>query len=1108
MAKQMRIPDGNAFKLRIAGQIKTGEYVETADFSVVRNMIVNFVRRGREAQTSSVDGAGRIVVENDGSLARGVYGVELTGYYNGEPWRFYVKDVFQIVNENAESDEPTGVDNVPVYDVTVDVSFGGDGISAAFVEAAVNMHNSDENSHPHILGELSGKVDDVEVDGESVVETDPVTGKRIVGFRKDQFGKVDDVKVNGESVLNAANEANIVVPTTVEELSDSSDFAKKTDLQTMQGQVAQAISDTVEQLEQSIDDATVSEVEATVDNNTGTPEVDYTFENGKIQLDFKNLKGDKGDKLQFSDLTEEEKASLKGAQGDSVIVGEGDLPMAHVLGKDNTKAMSQGGVNAALNEGKISNGETTETQAVAVHTEGGDNGLIVDPSTGAFVSGYPAHRSIELDLTQDMKSITYNASAYNGSYAGGYAFVKSDGTFVSGVRTTTAGNVTIDVATPLSEGATKFRCCKNVSASTISVTIKKETFSWPQIYDELGNNINGWMTQKAVKQAIEGSLDEIEGSLDEGKVGIISYESIEQQYYTNGTDNGFYVNGNTGAFSEGPAHRSIELPLTPEIKTISYVASAYTKSYAPGGYAFVKDDGTYVSGVNTQTDGKITIDAEEAISLGATKFRCSIQTQVGSFILLTVKKETMSWPQRYTELGHNEDGWATQKAVSDNLEGGMVRTNVETQTEQVAAYNVSGNYGWMVNGRTGEYMAGAAHRAIEIPLTEDMISISYMASAYNNASYPGGYAFLDEFDNYISGEHTTATATKVVDVTAPFKSGARKFRCSRNDNSVNYIELTIKTGDKAWPKKYDETGMNEDGWMTQKAVTQAITDGEVKILYIGNSLLQDSVAYLPTLLKSLAPKLRFKIYDWYSGGYTLTQSYNAFVNDTPCHIFSKNENGDAWTNYENSVTMDTILDTYDFDIIVLQEMMREGSTVDTTGTKNVISYIRERYAKPLNVACITQAPVRHLVSTLFPMIVAQAKAMYEETEVSSIINVGGAIVEAMKTELDSLGAVTHLSADGLHAQEGLPCLVQSYVHAMWIFRQLGLPYGIVGDKLRITQEIYDAIHVPGPNLGTGDGAGVITGTDAQHYIAQLCAIKADKAAQAYERQAQDEMLTS
>ena len=59
---------------------------------------------------------------------------------------------------------------------------------------------------------------------------------------------------------------------------------------------------------------------------------------------------------------------------------------------------------------------------------------------------------------------------------------------------------------------------------------------------------------------------------------------------------------------------------------------------------------------------------------------------------------------------------------------------------------------------------------------------------------------------------------------------------------------------------------------------------------------------------------------------------------------------------------------------------------------------------------------------------------------------------------------------------------------MWIFRQLGLPYGIVGSKLRITEELSDSLDIPGPHPGTG----LIEGTEAQHTIAQLCAIKADK----------------
>lgn len=40
----------------------------------------------------------------------------------------------------------------------------------------------------------------------------------------------------------------------------------------------------------------------------------------------------------------------QGPQGDSVLVGQGDLPLAHVLGQDNTKAMSQKGVTDALDD--------------------------------------------------------------------------------------------------------------------------------------------------------------------------------------------------------------------------------------------------------------------------------------------------------------------------------------------------------------------------------------------------------------------------------------------------------------------------------------------------------------------------------------------------------------------------------------------------------------------------------------------------------------------------------------------------------------------------------------------------------------------------------------
>lgn len=67
---------------------------------------------------------------------------------------------------------------------------------------------------------------------------------------------------------------------------------------------------------------------ATVDNNIGTPTVSVTpsKSNGKTTLtfSFKNLKGEKGDKgdpLEYSDLTESEKESLRGQDGTTPIKG-------------------------------------------------------------------------------------------------------------------------------------------------------------------------------------------------------------------------------------------------------------------------------------------------------------------------------------------------------------------------------------------------------------------------------------------------------------------------------------------------------------------------------------------------------------------------------------------------------------------------------------------------------------------------------------------------------------------------------------------------------------------------------------------------------------------
>lgn len=253
------------------------------------------------------------------------------------------------------------------------------------------------------------------------------------------------------------------------------------------------------------------------------------------------------------------------------------------------------------------------------------------------------------------------------------------------------------------------------------------------------------------------------------------------------------------------------------------------------------------------------------------------------------------------------------------------------------------------------------------------------------------------------------------------------------------------------------------------------------------------MAYVPLLLKEMVPELKFKIYDWYNAGKNLLQQYNDFfITNNACEIFSSFDSSSStqWENLNNTITISDVLENCDFDIVVLQEYSYYDfdETQCKTNFDNCANFIRDRYSKSLMFASFMDAPMRSRIETDF----AKAKnycTWHVKNSVSQgIIAAGSAVMYAMDTELDSLGDMGHLSADGTHTQEGLPCLLQSYVIALWIFEKLGIPKSVINSKTRITQEVWNALNPQGPNLGSG----VITGTDEQHYIAQECAVKALK----------------
>ena len=273
-----------------------------------------------------------------------------------------------------------------------------------------------------------------------------------------------------------------------------------------------------------------------------------------------------------------------------------------------------------------------------------------------------------------------------------------------------------------------------------------------------------------------------------------------------------------------------------------------------------------------------------------------------------------------------------------------------------------------------------------------------------------------------------------------------------------------------------------------KAIPQ---EKELRILFVGNSLTQDGIAYLPYLLKTYYPDIRFKFYMYYNGGYALAQQYNQFVEDFRCDIFSIAENTSSWTN--TSLKMSEVLSTYTFDIVCLQEYFNYKETYGTADIedwKNCRNYIQSHYTggNGLEFISLFHAPLRANAETVFNLTKTGNALILKDTISEDMIPIGMAVYDALSTDLDNLGDSGHLSPDGTHTQEGLPCLLQTYTALLWVFDKLTISKSIYGLPFKMTTAIYNTINVPGPNLGTG----VIEGTDAQNLLAQEVAIKAYK----------------
>ena len=352
-------------------------------------------------------------------------------------------------------------------------------------------------------------------------------------------------------------------------------------------------------------------------------------------------------------------------------------------------------------------------------------------------------------------------------------------------------------------------------------------------------------------------------------------------------------------------------------------------------------------------------------------------------------------------------------------------------------------------------------------------SKKYIVSSYSKALNSGFpiVAFTDENDIFISSEfEATSWGTSIINKTIEVPENAK------------YLYLTSRY-DSKYPILREK---KVNGYLPVIKSLQK----EISILFIGNSLTQDAVSYLPFLMTRLIPDVKFKFYVWYNGGKTLTNHYeDYFLPNRACDIFSICEDGISWTN--TTKTMKSILETHRFDIVSLQEYFNyktEYTSEDLQVYENIISYIQDNYKYPFKVISLLHQPKRDNSTEIFNLTIQGITEILKNTATEDLLAPGIAVYDALQTELDNLGSAGHLSPDGTHTQEGLPCLMQAYVIFLWICEHLGIQKSILGNTEWVTPEIYQQINVPGANLGSG----VITGTLEQNRLAQKIAIQAYK----------------
>lgn len=266
----------------------------------------------------------------------------------------------------------------------------------------------------------------------------------------------------------------------------------------------------------------------------------------------------------------------------------------------------------------------------------------------------------------------------------------------------------------------------------------------------------------------------------------------------------------------------------------------------------------------------------------------------------------------------------------------------------------------------------------------------------------------------------------------------------------------------------------------------------INVLVIGNSLSRDAFSYVPFIMESSCVGLKINVSILYIGGVALSTHWdylsrgrNMFLLDTYSQTDGKWE---TTSNVDGSVVIQQ-----KWNLVVLQEGSVKGRTYAET-LINVDSF--KKAIKAVN----PEAKIAYMINPphadgdksiepyssddIWEMFARTSGELLENNNVDYVFPCGTAIQNARHTYLDSLGNFGHLSYDGVHLQEGIPCLIDAYTVSQSLINLFDIDASINNNTLQVNQEWVKEKNIPGQH------GKAITGSSEDYELCKKCALSA------------------